>query len=163
MLLRSPQIILGCLVYAALLVCTVPNSRADEPTDGEVKSSAETDVEQSAEQPTNGKTPGYALPPDSRSPFLPASFYREQEEEQEKQAQGLTQEFVRNNVALNAVVSANGAMTAIINRTLLREGDALTLEQNGQVYSLQIEEIKRNPPMAVLTHREQRFTVTAGQ
>ncbi|MFW5893767.1 MAG: hypothetical protein ACOCUY_01365 [Verrucomicrobiota bacterium] len=162
MLLRHPQMNLVHLVCAMLFLCSVPSSRAEESADEQGESSAEVDSEQSAEELTDEKGPGYSLPPESRSPFLPASFYREQEEKEEEK-QGLTEEFVQNHVDLNAIVNANGKMTAIINRTLLSQGDELTLEKNGQEYSLHIKEIKRNPPMAILTHKDQRFTVTAGQ
>ena len=160
--LRSPQVNCICLLSMTVLLWSVTSLRADEPMGENAVPEAEVDVEQPRETPTSGETPGYALPPESRSPFLPAGFYREQAEEEEEN-QGLTQEWVRNHVALNAVVNANGTMTAIINRTLLRHDDELTLEMNGQTYSLQIKEIKRHPPTAVLTHRDQRFTVRVGQ
>lgn len=166
MMVQSPQIKLLCIALAALLACSLPNVRADEPAEENAETSAEAEAEIDAEQPTEpsatGRTPGYELPPEARSPFLPADYYREQEDEQEEK-QGLTPEFVQKHVILSTVMSRSGSMKAIINRTLLEQGDALTLERGGEEYSLQITEIKRNPPMAVLTHRDQRFTVTPGQ
>ncbi len=161
---RIVQLSFWCLLFSALsALAASPEDDPDASTDTDGDQDQEA-VRPIAEQPDSNE-PGYDLPAEARSPFQPFSAYREslQPEEEEPETQELTEEIVRRHVTLDAIVSAGDRKTAVINRTLLRTGDSLTIEQNDQVYTLEVEELKRTPPTAILAHGDRQFTVTAGK
>lgn len=161
---RIVQLLFCCLLFSVLSALADKSEEEGEAAldaDGDQDQEA---VEPIAEQPDSNE-PGYDLTEEARSPFQPFSAYRESlqpEEEEETETQELTEEIVRRHVTLDAVVSAGDRSSAVINRTMLRAGDSLTIEQNGQVYTLEVEELKRTPPTAILAYGDRQFTVTAG-
>lgn len=111
--------------------------------------------------------PGYGIPLDARSPFHPMSAYRASQEPEDAGDTTpeivLTDAAVQKHIHLDAVVSAGGTTTAIINRSVLRAGESLTVEQQGRTFTLTIESLQTTPPTATLAHEDRRFTVTAGK
>lgn len=153
--------------FACLLCAAIPDAATEETsTEANVEGDAQSEVPVMEKE--ERKEPGYDLSEDARSPFRPVLSYAQSQPSdndvtEDEERQELTDALVRDLVTLDAVVSSGKDTIAIINRSVLRRGESLTIEQGGRVYTLRVEKLKRNPPLAILVYEDRRFSITAGK
>lgn len=112
-------------------------------------------------------SPGYGVPMTAKTPFQSGAAHERQRRahaaaEEAEERLSLTEDLVQRYVHLGAVVSLGDKAAAVINRSLVRQGESFAVTIQEQPFTFHLQKLTAAPPAAVLSVNDRRYTITAG-